>query len=89
MLRAVVARSAVAGHAHVVRRRGGRAVGSADARVVLRSTPTEADTRVTDRVALHLVDGHLGGVAVDKLDKTAALARRYLNIGDLAKALEE
>jgi hypothetical protein len=89
MLRAVVARSAVAGHAHVVRRRGSRAVGSANTRVVLRSTPAETDTGVTDRVALHLVDGHLGSMAVDELDETAALARWYLDIGDFAEALEE
>jgi hypothetical protein len=89
MLRAVVARSAVAGHVHVVRRRGSRAVGSANTRVVLRSTPAETDTGVTDRVALHLVDGHLGSMAVDELDETAALARWYLDIGDFAEALEE
>jgi hypothetical protein len=89
VLRAVVARSAMAGHAHVVRRGRSRAVGSANTRVVLRSTPAEADAGVADRVALHLVDGHLGSVAVDELDKTAALARWYLDIGDFAEALEE
>jgi hypothetical protein len=72
-----------------VRRGRSRAVGSTDSRVVLRSTPAETDTRVSDRITLHLVDGHLGGVAMDKLDETAALARRYLDIGDLTKALEE
>lgn len=89
MLRAVVTRSAVAGHAHVVRRGRSRAVGGTNSRVVLRSTPAETDTRVSNRITLHLVDGHLGGVAVDKLDETAALARRYLDIGDLTEALEE
>lgn len=76
-------------HAEVVRRWGSRAVRSADARVVLGTTPTETDPRVTDGVALHLVDGHLSSMAVDKLNETAALARRNLDVGDLAKALEE
>jgi hypothetical protein len=76
-------------HAHVVRRRGSRAVRSAYPGVVLRSTPAESHTRVANGVALHLIDGHLGGVAVDKLDKAAALARRDLDICDLAKSLEE
>lgn len=47
VLRAIVARSAVAGHAHVVRGRRGGAVGSTDARVVLRTSPAEAHARVT------------------------------------------
>lgn len=84
--RAAVSR---ARHAHVVRRRRSRAVGSANSRVVLRSAPAEAHTGVTDGVALHLVDGHLGGVTVDELDEAAALAGRNLDIGDLSKALEE
>jgi hypothetical protein len=79
----------MARHAHVVRGRRGRSVRSADAGVVLRSAPAEADTGVSDGVALHLVDGHLGGVAVDKLNETASLARWYLDIGDFTKALEE
>jgi hypothetical protein len=89
VLRAIVARSAVAGHAHVVRGRRGGAVGSANARVVLRTSPAEAHARVTNGVALHLVDGHLGSVAVDELNEAAALARRDLDIGDLTEALEE
>lgn len=76
-------------HAHVVRRRRSRAVGSADSRVVLRSAPAESDSRVANGVALHLVDGHLGGVAVDKLDEAAALARRDLDVGDFSESLEE
>ena len=59
------------------------------ARVVLAATPAEADTRVTDGVALHLVDGHLSSVALNELDETAALARGNLDVGNLAKALEE
>jgi hypothetical protein len=89
VLRAIVARSAVAGHAHVVRGRRGGAVGSANARVVLRTSPAEAHARVANGVALHLVDGHLGSVAVDELNETAALARGDLDIGDLTEALEE
>jgi hypothetical protein len=69
---------------------GSRAVGSAGrARVVLAATPAEADTRVTDGVALHLVDGHLSSVALDELDETTALTRRDLDVCNLAKALEE
>lgn len=89
VLRAIVTRSAVAGHAHVVRGRRGGAVGSTNARVVLRTSPAEAHARVTNGVALHLVDGHLGSVAVDELNEAAALARRDLDIGDLTEALEE
>lgn len=88
VLRSVTSRL-VARHAHVVRRRGGRAVGGADARVVLRTTPAQADSRVADGVALHLVDGHLSSMAVDELDKAATLARRDLDICYLSKSLEE
>jgi len=69
---------------------GSGTVGSASrARVVLAATPAETDTRITDRVALHLVDGHLGSVALNELDETAALTGRNLDVCDLAKALEE
>jgi len=57
--------------------------------VVLRAAPGEADTRITDGVALHLIDGHLGGVALDELDKATALSGWDLDVGDLAEALEE
>lgn len=68
----------------------GRAVrGASGARVVLRAAPAEAHARVADGVALHLVDSHLGGVALDELDEAAALSGRDLDIGDLAEALEE
>jgi len=81
------------GHAHGGvhgRRRGSGTVGTAGrAGVVLGTTPAQTHTRVTDGVALHLVDSHLGGVALDELDETAALARGNLDIGDLAEALEE
>jgi hypothetical protein len=36
-----------------------------------------------------LIDGHLSGVALDKLNETAALSWRDLDVGNLAKALEE
>jgi hypothetical protein len=63
--------------------------GASRARVVLRSAPAEADARVADRVALHLVDGHLSSVTLDELDEATALSGRDLDVGDLAKALEE
>jgi len=67
-----------------------RAVGGASgARVVLRAAPAQTDTRVTNGVALHLVDGHLSSVALNKLDEAAALSWRDLDVGDLAEALEE
>lgn len=58
-------------------------------RVVLTPTPAEADARVADRVALHLVDGHLSGVALNELDEATTLSRWNLDVGDLAKTLEE
>lgn len=73
----------------VLRRRRGRTVRSAYTRVVLRATPREADARVSDGVTLHLVDRHLSCVTVDELDETAPLSGRDLDVGDLAKALEE
>ena len=58
-------------------------------RVVLASAPAEADTRVSNRVALHLVDCHLCSVALHKLNKATALSGRDLDVGDFTKALEE
>ena len=58
-------------------------------RVILGAAPAETDARVADGVALHLVDSHLGSVALDELDKSASLARRDLDVGDFTKALEE
>ena len=71
--------------------RGGRggAIGGTDAGVVLGATPGKADTRVTDRVTLHLIDCHFRSVAVDKLNETASLAGRDLDVGDFAESLEE
>lgn len=77
-------------HGRVDRWRRRRTVRSAGGtRIVLAASPTETDARVSDGVTLHLVDGHLGGVALDELDKTAALTRWDFDIGDLAKALEK
>lgn len=78
-------------HAHRVDRWWwSRSVRSAcRSRVVLRSAPTESDSRVPNRIPLHLIDGHLGSVSLNKLNKAAALARWDLDVCDLAKALEE
>lgn len=63
--------------------------GACWSRVVLRTAPAQANPRVTNGVALHLVDGHLSGVALNKLNETAALSRGDLDVGDFTKALEE
>lgn len=77
-------------HVGIDRWRRSRAVRSASrARVVLRTSPAETDAGVANGVALHLVDGHLGSVALDELDETTALARRDLDIGYLSKPSEE
>jgi hypothetical protein len=79
----------VARHAEIVGWRRGRSVRSSDSRVVLASAPAETNAGVTNGVALHLVDGHLSSVAVDKLNETAALSRRDLDVCYFAKTLEE
>lgn len=78
-------------HGRVHRRRwGSGTVGaSGGAGVVLRAAPAETYPRVTNGVALHLVDGHFGGMTLDELDETTALARRDLDVGDFTEALEE
>lgn len=79
-------------HAHrvVLRWRRSWAVGSASwSRVVLRTSPRKTNPRVANWVALHLVDGHLGSVALNELDETAALSRWDLDVSDLAETLEE
>ena len=58
-------------------------------RVILGATPRQANARVADWVALHLVDGHLGGMTLHKLHETTAFSRGDLDVGDLAEALEE
>lgn len=70
--------------------RGSRAVGgSCRPRVVLAPAPAEADSGITYRISLHLVDCHFGGMALDELHETATFARRNLDVGDLPKSLEE
>ena len=77
-------------HARIHWRRGCRTVWRTSwARIILATAPGKTDTRIADRIALHLVDGHLGRVALDELDKPASLSRWDLDIGDLTKALEE
>lgn len=63
--------------------------GSGWTRVVLAASPRETDARVTDWVTLHLVDSHLGCVALNELDESTALSGWDLDVGDLSKALEE
>lgn len=58
-------------------------------RVVLRTAPAQTDTRVADGVALHLVDRHLRGVSLHKLDEAASLSRWNLDVCYLPKSLEE
>lgn len=77
-------------HALVLWWRWSRSVGgSSGTRVVLGASPRKADTRVSDGVTLHLVDGHLSGVTLDELDETTALSGWDLDVGDLPEALEE
>ena len=53
------------------------------------TAPAETNTRVSDRVALHLVDGHFGGMTLDELNEATTLARWNLDVGNLSKVLEE
>jgi len=57
--------------------------------IILASAPAETDARVANRIALHLVDGHLSCMTLDELDEATALPGGDLDVGDLAKALEE
>lgn len=88
VVRTVRARTTVRRHA-VMRRRRSRTVRSTHARVVLRAAPRKADARVPNRISLHLIDRHLGGVTVDKLNEATALSGRDLDVGNFAKSLEE
>lgn len=79
-------------HAHslVLWWRWSRSVGgSSGTRVVLGASPGQTDAGVSDGVTLHLVDGHLSGVALDELNKATALSGWDLDVGDLPEALEE
>lgn len=80
------------GHAH--RRVDGRGWGRAvrctgGARVVLRATPAKPNPRIANGIALHLIDGHFGRMALHKLYETTALARGDLDVSDFTKSLEE
>lgn len=74
---------------HGRRGRGGAVRAASRAGVVLRATPAQTHTRVTDGVSLHLVDGHLCSVTLNELNEAASLAGRDFDVGDLAKPLEE
>ncbi len=74
---------------HVMWGGRGRAVRCTYTGIVLGATPRQTNPRVTDRVTLHLVDCHFGRMAMDELHEAAALAGGDLDVGDLAKALEE
>jgi hypothetical protein len=91
--RCVAAAKVLRRHAHagsVNGRWGCRTVRSASwAGVVLGTSPAKTNARVANRVALHLVDGHLRCVTLHELDESASLAWRDLHVGDLAEALEE
>ena len=58
-------------------------------RVVLTAAPAETDTRIPDRISLHLIDGHLCCMTLYELDEATALARWDLDVGNFAEALEE
>lgn len=62
---------------------------SSRARIVLGSAPGKANTRVTNGIALHLIDSHLGGMALDELDKSTSFSWRNLDVSDFSKALEK
>jgi hypothetical protein len=63
--------------------------GAGRSRVVLAAAPGQADARVADRVALHLVNSHFGRVSMHKLYEATSLARRDFDVSDFTKALEE
>jgi hypothetical protein len=83
------ARTHAAGAAHVVRGRRSGTIGCTNTGVVLRATPRQTNARVTNGISLHLIDGHLSSMTVNKLNESAALAGGNLHVGDLSKALEE
>ena len=55
----------------------------------MRATPAKADAGISNRVPLHLVDGHFSRVTLDELDEATAFSRWNFDVGDLAEALEE
>jgi hypothetical protein len=77
-------------HGRIDGRRRGRTIrGTGWSRVVLTASPAKSNARVSDWVALHLIDGHFGSMTLDELNKATAFARRNLDIGNLSKPLEE
>jgi len=77
-------------HALILGRGWSRSIrGAGWSRVVLRATPGETNARVANGVALHLIDRHFSSVALYKLDKSASLSGRNLDIGDFSEALKE
>lgn len=70
-------------------RRSGTVWGAGGTRIVLATSPAETDPRIPNRIALHLVDGHLCCVTLDELNKPAALPGRNLDVGNFSEALEE
>jgi len=61
-------------HTLIIRRRRGRTIrGARWTRVVLRSAPAQADTRVTNWIALHLVDCHFRRMTLNKLNEWSSL----------------
>lgn len=63
--------------------------GTSRTRVVLATSPAETNARVSDGVALHLVDGHLSCMTLNELHEATTLSRWDLDVGDFTKALEE
>ena len=57
--------------------------------IVLAPSPAEADPRVTNWIALHLVDGHFCCVTLDELNKSTSLPGWDLDIRNLSKSLEK
>ena len=57
--------------------------------IVLATTPAQANSRIANGIALHLVDGHLGSMSLDELDEAAAFAWWDLDVGDLSESLKE
>lgn len=85
----LVSRGHAHGGVHGGRRGSGTVGATSGAGVVLGAAPAQAHTRVTNGVALHLVDGHLGSVTLNELNEATALSRGDLDVSDFAEALEE
>lgn len=74
-------------HLGVYIRRRGRSVRSIRGTVtVLRTTPRKTDAGVANGIALHLGNGSLSRLTLNKLDKATALSRRNLDVGNVTEA---